>query len=547
MDVHMHNSRTLHYGRNDGPKGFSEDDLQFLSLEERECILFFEETIGSLEEDDERTGLSSGHRLTVGRPASHTQTARHHSPVDHDIIDLVHPTPDPNKHKDTLPFTSDFQAAPETHYEVKAKRDPPQEVGHHPPSASTIIANKIVEHQSVTSASSLLQRRSSLDLPQNPSVKHGPPLHAKPTRLPDSISMLLGSREHIPHSIATEAVTVQERRALMLSNLSGSAHPLDGGEPACVRKLPTRSISFRDPTPDISRMEALSKLGLAQKRSQSIMHTSPRETEGIKTTTTFKTSLPANASADVRATDTTDHCQTKRSQSIIHASPRETESVKTTTTFKTSIPANTRQTDSAKTTTTFKTSLPANASPVARAMDTTDHCQTKSSPAPILTSAEVSHSDFNSYGGKSIKLNPSMSFRTEHVSSALPKTEASEVHLNNYGGRSRVMSTPEPIHGARSRTFFPVKEDDSSSNRTVKEDLPKRNASLCENRSNANPPIAAPRPLRHPSPLSPTGSRPLPKPSFRAQGITVQFSGRGATDEARRNALRKLGLLRDSS
>ncbi|XP_039516508.1 uncharacterized protein LOC120470896 isoform X2 [Pimephales promelas] len=532
MDVHMHNSRTPHYGRNDGPNGFSEDDLQFLSLEERECILFFEETIGSLEEDDERTGL------TVGRPASHTQTARHHSPVDHDIIDLVHPTPDANKHKDTLPFTPDFQAAPDTHYEVKAKRDPPQEVGHHPPSASSIIGNKIVEHESIASSSPLLQRRSSLDLPQNPLVKHGPPLHAKPTRLPGGISMLLGSREHIPHSIATEAVTVQERRALMLSNLSGSAHPLDGGEPVCVRKLPTRSISFRDPTPDISRMEALSKLGLAQKRSQPIMHTSPRETEDIKTTTTFKTSLPANASADVRATDTTDHCQTKRSQSITHASPRETESVKAV-----SIPANTRQTESTKTNTTFKTSLPANANPVARAMDTTDHCQTKSSPAPILTSAEVSHSDFNCYGGKSIKLNSSMSFRTEHASSALPKTEASEVHLNNYGGRSRITSTPEPIHGARSRTSFP----EPCSNRTVKEDLPKRNASLCENRSNANPPIAAPRPPRQSSPLSPTGSRPLPKPSFRAQGITVQFSGRGATDEARRNALRKLGLLRDSS
>ncbi|XP_077088161.1 uncharacterized protein proser2 isoform X2 [Siphateles boraxobius] len=546
MDVQMRNSRTLHYGLNDGLKGFSEDDLQFLSLEERECILFFEETIGSLEDDDERTGLSSGHRLAVEHPASHT--ARHHSPVDHDIIDLVHPTPDPKKQKDKLPFTPDFQeliAAPYTHQEVKAKRDPPQEVGHRPLSASLIIPNKMVEHESVTSDSQLLQRRSSLELPQNPSVKHGPPIHAKPTRLPDGISMLLGSREHIPYSIATEAMSEQERRTLMLSNRSGSAHPLDGGEPFCVRKPPTRSISFRDPTPDKSRMEALSKLGLAQRRAQS--NTSPRETEGIKTTTTFKTSLPANASANVRATDTTDHCQTRRSQSIMHASPRETKSAKTTPTFKTSIPANTSQTERAKTTTTFKTSLPANASPDAHAMDTTDHCQTKSSPAPILASAEVTHSDFNSYGGKSIKLHPSLSFRTEHVSNSLPKTEASEVHLNNFGGRSRIMSTPEPIHGARSRTFFSVKEDNSSSNRTATKDLPKRNASLCENRSNANPPVAAPRPLRHPSPMSPTGSRPLPKPSFRAQGITVQFSGRGATDEARRNALRKLGLLRDSS
>ncbi|XP_038597397.1 proline and serine-rich protein 2 isoform X2 [Tachyglossus aculeatus] len=34
---------------------------------------------------------------------------------------------------------------------------------------------------------------------------------------------------------------------------------------------------------------------------------------------------------------------------------------------------------------------------------------------------------------------------------------------------------------------------------------------------------------------------------FRPQGITVQFSGRGSTEEARREALRKLGLLKETS
>nr|XP_056701908.1 proline and serine-rich protein 2 [Euleptes europaea] len=38
----------------------------------------------------------------------------------------------------------------------------------------------------------------------------------------------------------------------------------------------------------------------------------------------------------------------------------------------------------------------------------------------------------------------------------------------------------------------------------------------------------------------------LPRPSgLRPQGVTVQFSGRGSTEEARREALRKLGLLKD--
>lgn len=40
----------------------------------------------------------------------------------------------------------------------------------------------------------------------------------------------------------------------------------------------------------------------------------------------------------------------------------------------------------------------------------------------------------------------------------------------------------------------------------------------------------------------------LPRPvGFRPQGVTVQFVGRGSTEEARREALRKLGLLKKTS
>uniref|UniRef100_A0A9J8BWN7 Proline and serine-rich protein 2 n=1 Tax=Cyprinus carpio carpio TaxID=630221 RepID=A0A9J8BWN7_CYPCA len=568
MDVHMHKSRTPHYGLNNRP----DDDLQFLSLEERECILFFEETIGSLEEDE---------RLAVERPASYA-TPRHPSPVDHDIIDLVHPTPDRGKQRDTLPVMPDFQELiipPETHFErdLDVPDGPQEESGHQPPPGSVrppvVIASNIAEHQGA-SGTSASQHRLSLESPTNPSTKHGPPIHAKPARLPDSIGMLQSSREHIPHSIAAEAVSFQERRAQMLANLSGPAHPLDGGEPACVRNLPMRSISFRDPTPDKSRMEALSKLGLAQRRAQSVMHSSPRDSGAVKTGTTFNFTNPANASGDVRTTDTTDHCQTKsspaptftsaevthsdfnsyggsnrmevlskvglaqrRAQSVMHSSPRDSGNVKTGT--------------------TFNFTNPANASGDVRTTDTTDHCQTKSSPAPTLTSAEVTHSDFNSYGGKSITLNPTTSFRSECLSSSVPKTEPSEIHINNFGGRSRVMTPSQPNHRPQTKTIAPVKEENSSSNRTSNEDPPKRKASHSE-APVKQPPAPAPKPSRSQSLLSPTGSRPaplspelrrksLPKSSFRTQGVTVQFSGRGATDEARRDALRKLGLLRNTS
>ncbi|XP_026091758.1 proline and serine-rich protein 2-like [Carassius auratus] len=533
MDVHMHKSRTLHYGLNHSP----DDDLQFLSREERECILFFEETIGSLEEDDERTGLSS--YTTAPRPSA----------ADQDIIDLVHPSVGPSKQRDTLPVRPDSQERiipPETHFELKPERDldvpdgPHKGSGHQPPAGSVA---------SGTSASQLPERRSSLE---SPSIKHGPPTHAKPTRLPDSISMLRSSREHIPHSIAAEAVSVQERRAHMLSNLSGPEHPLDGGEPACVRQPPTRSISFRDPTPDKSRMEALSKLGLAQRRAQSVMHSSPRDPENIKTGSTVNITKPANTStthpcqtrsghapastsAQVKHRDLNSHGGSNRmealskvglaqKQSVMHSSPRDPENIK------------------------FNITNPASTS-------TTDTTHPSQSHAPTLTSAEVKHRDFNSYGGKSITLNPTTSFRSECLSSSAAKTESSETHINNFGGRSRVMTPSQTNHHPQTKTITPVKEESSSSNRTSSEEPPKRKASHSE-APVKQPPAPAPKPLRRQSFLSPVGSRPppvspelrrnsLPKSSFRTQGVTVQFSGRGATDEARRDALRKLGLLRN--
>lgn len=201
--------------------------------------------------------------------------------------------------------------------------------------------------------------------------------------------------------------------------------------PACAT-FPRGAFQFQNPTPDKSRMEALSKLGLAQRRTQSVTHS-----KSVKSGTALNTSA--------------------------------------------------------------------------------DHCH---SPAPALTSAEVTHSDFNSYGGKSIMLNPTLSFREEYRSHRDHDTQ----------------------------TIAPVKEDNSSSNRTSNEGLPKRKASHSEA-------LVKQPPARHqspagsgPAPLSPELHRKsLPKPSFRTPGVTVQFSGRGATDEARRDALRRLDLLRDTS
>lgn len=89
-----------------------DDALQFLSREEQECLQFFEKTIDSLEKSLEDNcqrawpSVGPGGRTTeaaaAGPVASSPRSvltlsslnARHPSPKDQDIIDLVRPEPD---------------------------------------------------------------------------------------------------------------------------------------------------------------------------------------------------------------------------------------------------------------------------------------------------------------------------------------------------------------------------------------------------------------------------------------------------------------------
>lgn len=64
-------------------------------------------------------------------------------------------------------------------------------------------------------------------------------------------------------------------------------------------------------------------------------------------------------------------------------------------------------------------------------------------------------------------------------------------------------------------------------------------------RQNASRSLYEPRPDGSQDARRRTGSLPRAV-GFRPQGITVQFSGRGSTEEARREALRKLGLLKEN-
>uniref|UniRef100_A0A665UMN6 Proline and serine rich 2 n=1 Tax=Echeneis naucrates TaxID=173247 RepID=A0A665UMN6_ECHNA len=105
-----------------------------------------------------------------------------------------------------------------------------------------------------------------------------------------------------------------------------------------------------------------------------------------------------------------------------------------------------------------------------------------------------------------------------------------KTELNSYGGKSRTIN---PSAG--------LNRSPESHTKSVR----------------APAPAPAPRPPRHSyhgavaplktaqQALSPDHRRKSAS-MFRPQGITVQFSGRGATNESRREALKKLGLLKDS-
>uniref|UniRef100_A0A3B4ZZT8 Proline and serine rich 2 n=1 Tax=Stegastes partitus TaxID=144197 RepID=A0A3B4ZZT8_9TELE len=179
---------------------------------------------------------------------------------------------------------------PESHFEIKPRHDPsdglPSEYNpplpsgsfgstdssYHPPGCiptPVLIAQKIAENQAGGGSNllpSTMLRRLSLESEKpathstDPPAKQGPPTSAKPNRFPSNISVILGNKEHQNQPLAN--VNIHERRAQMLANLSGTAHPLlqenahYGGKSRTInpttgptRPPETQAKSFKAPAP----------------------------------------------------------------------------------------------------------------------------------------------------------------------------------------------------------------------------------------------------------------------------------------------------------
>nr|XP_019960414.1 PREDICTED: proline and serine-rich protein 2 [Paralichthys olivaceus]XP_019960415.1 PREDICTED: proline and serine-rich protein 2 [Paralichthys olivaceus] len=596
MDATLQANPRSHYevnggaGRNSRP---GEDSA--LSQDVQECIQFFDDTIVSLEESlnqDDRNPRQG----KPSRPLSPNQ----------DIIDLVRPGPDLVQTREPVnPTSPDFQSIvghTESHFELKPWRDqmdslpseynPPLPSGsygstdshtsYHPPGCiptPVLIAQQIAENQAGGTSnlhpSSLRQRSSDADKPpslnSDQPVKQGPPTSAKPSRFPANINVILGTKEHQNQSLAN--VNIHERRAQMLANLTGTSHPLLQEDPEQTteqkaRNTPTRSVSFRDPTPNISRMEALSKLGLTRNRAMS------GGTSQLPNSTLLD--IPTGAETSAKPLEASVSPVTETTVKLPEANPATPQS-RSYVDRKAEI----LRTPSLKSP-EERHSHPSPSPPaVTRRSFSPLPLDNKASVAPP---PEITSLEFNSYGGKSMVVNPSVSSKSEPVSSptrlepkTLPPVLANPSEFNTYGGKTKVMN-PAPM--AVTRNNLP---DILSSHITKSQTLPAKsepqpiepnsyggksrtiNASAGLNRPSGIPPRSVKPPAPTPAPRPPRHSysgpatqqkaaqhaptpehKRRPGSQFRPQGITVQFAGKGTSDESRKEALRKLGLMKES-
>ncbi|XP_036375666.1 proline and serine-rich protein 2-like [Megalops cyprinoides] len=676
MDFQVPPEPGLHYGANGSQEGSrrnsqnlnrpSEDEaLRFLSREEMECILFFDETIESLDdnaEDLDQTLSSASSTPVEDSPATPSPVPTPHrtpSPKEQDIIDLVRTQPVPVEPREvqfnpTMPDFRSMAVNPETHFEMKARRDPmenfpseyhfpsppnpsvlneegpsPSHAQYHPAGSvptPVLIAQKIAEHQGggcpLLPSALLLGRRRSLEIstpPPDYPIKQGPPTMAKPTRYPDNISLMMAQRDH-SHAGAKVSTDTHDRKAWVLANLAaGPRSPESKRAPA--RNIPTRSVSFRDPAPEKSRMEALSKLGLTRDRTFSSNFGSRSRVINPSLLSRTKTE-PLNRPAHLGSKEVLSTIQAEGSASEFNSyggkskvvTPSCLTAAKTDTSTRrasnedtaSSIAPPASHTDS--TSSNFnnnaeRSKVETTSPTTAAKVDTSTHHMSNDhlapSAPPNLSHTDSASNDFNSYGGKTKTMTTSPAEKYEPsshltsicegrtstvppaIGSAATQMEVDTSEFNSYGGKSKVVTPARALTAQTEPTAdSSISHDNASKAATASPSPgPKADAAPKDVNNHSNNTTAVTSSLSKPGvsvtggsarltattprPSHPEGSlgsqvattvpaflevrrRSVSKPAFFHQGITVQFSGRGATDESRREALRKLGLLRDT-
>ncbi|KAL6116604.1 proser2 [Pungitius sinensis] len=645
MDARLQGLPKLHHRVNGGSGPSSrpreDDPLHFLSREEQECLKFFEKTIDSLDESLEPVDMNPS--LSAARLG----------PKDQDIIYLVRPEPDlvQNKALAFNPNRPDFQSMmqnPESHVEMRPRREaldgglpseynPPLPSGsygatdhhssYHPPGSiptPVLIAQQIADNKAggasnLHPSSFLRSHNQDHDAPQSPAgdpqARYAPPTSAKAPHFPTNISVT-------PHghnqSQPLGNVKLQERRLQMLANLSGTPSTLLQEDPQPAPDAPAHSISFKDPSADQSRMEALTRnramLGTPSTPLQEDPRPAPEPAAQNAAAHSISFMDPSPDQSRMEALsklglnrDRATSGGRKPSLDAPDAAPQSPPPDKATG-GKPAEAGAPRMPDlkvpKGEVAMPQPSLVPAERKPEIERSDSLRRFDERNKllsalsvapsnaylPPPLDDMAsfppppEVASHGLNSYGGKSINVIPSVSTRREaaapprHEPKVLPTGLANPSEFNPYGGKTKVMN-PAPPAGARSNLPDLIAPHvDRSQTLPARSEPPPTELNSYGGKSRTfNPaaglnrppdgparsfrapaPAPAPKPGRHsyhagagapqraaPRALSPEHRRKSAS-TFRPQGITVQFSGRGATDESRREALRKLGLLKES-
>ncbi|XP_010579296.1 proline and serine-rich protein 2 isoform X2 [Haliaeetus albicilla] len=411
-----------------------DESLKYLTHEEQDVLMFFEETIDALEDDLEEPVLhDSG--IHCQSPRSTEENVSSHSETE-DIIDLVQSTPESSDHEG--PPSRDAEPVLDATWRTESPKPAvPADLPPHPPvpamsealplpppppppvqhpklfrSVPTplIMAQKMSEQQpeSRVRFPSALKEGNS-DRKKTPVAngdyfvgpKHPPTPAPKLHRFPSNINITNVSGKEFNETISKAAVNVQERRAQVLANINGGAFLAAELEEKLQKSdflSRNRSSSLRDLSSEQTRYEALTKLGLVKGK---------------------------------QAQDQVDHAPSTQQLDV---QPKQADAV-----------PNGYQ---------------------------NIHEILKSEPSPFLPM------------GKTVTIKPEVALAANKVSSTQQNTAK---NCNDYKQPSLNL------------------------------DMRRRSGSL-------------------------------PRPSgFRSQGITVKFAGRGSTEEARREALRKLGLLKETA
>ncbi|XP_044132682.1 proline and serine-rich protein 2 [Bufo gargarizans] len=272
---------------------FDDENLKYLTNEEKNALMFFEETLDAFEDDPEEPPLSANSSLGYYSPRS---TEDSHSDTD-DIIDLVETD---HNHVEISPedsgiglgstnwnltqkdsWTSQSPTTVSSSVTIPLKEtenlspDLPSEQRklHGAIPTPVIIAQKMLEKKRESGNMSPLSPKDGKSPELKKSVGTSPiseghfifpgSPNTKPSRFPNNIIIKQVGKQY-NKTIAKAAVNVQERKAQVLANIHGPGWFADEIDATNRHEQVGRRTSFREVTSEQTRYEALIKLGLVK-------------------------------------------------------------------------------------------------------------------------------------------------------------------------------------------------------------------------------------------------------------------------------------------